>query len=475
MGNKVSKISFNGQTIDINDPDAIEAQGSSEIPTILAHNTSEWQAMAIPAAIELQDELNGQPDRPISVEAVRKEFNVVKKLITNEDDDDVVYVDYFYDTSNNKVSARASNKNGYEIEIKDKLDILVFSLKSSYNSTTQTYAFDHYLGKITINTANVVYNQHYFGGEITIPNSEQDRVLYFVILNPVGVSGQYRVSKNNFISANNTLNTITLSSSDGSDKSSIVNALFSTPLTANMKVRFTISDGRFGELVTTQDFTINSGQSSLSVTLDPSGYKRTVVFEILEDGNNPIYNVINNNLIVNPRINTRIILLHTNPYIDGALVQILDGNSQYVQNKITRNCKYSNDFRIASDFNTEFPLELKIYSHQLSDFIQLDGAGQDDVTIQAIVDEDFPHAFDNNILFEGNNIYYFNYLNIGVGEEFEITKILGFNVDIDPANFNFKYFVDESSDEEYTQYEIWFVTKDGYLQSCYKPLVYQND
>ena len=46
-------------------------------------------------------------------------------------------------------------------------------------------------------------------------------------------------------------------------------------------------------------------------------------------------------------------------------------------------------------------------------------------------------------------------------------------VDIDPANYNFKYFIDDVGTFDYVQYEIWFVDEEGYLQSCYKnPLYY---
>ncbi len=466
MGNKVSRIAFNGEIIEVNDPDAINIENPGEASGLLAYNYSlgGWLFQSIKDAIGLQQNLNNSDEYPISSKAVKDEFDRLENKLLSSDD--IVYLDYFYNKTNNKLSARASDKNGREIEIKDKLDILVFSLKSSYNSTSQTYAFDHYLGKITINTLGPAYPEHYFEGDITIPNSEQDRVLYFVIINPIGISGQYRMSRNNFISANNTENTATLSSSDAGDSQVLVNVIFNTPLTDSMKVRFVVSDGRFNELVSVYDFTVQSGNASTGVTLGPSGYKRFVTFEILENGNNPIYNIVNNNLSINGNIPIRTILFYHYKEIDSILAQIIDGNIE-----LNRNQKYS--FGSASSIHTGFPLGLKVYSDNIPSpgYMRLNGSGQLDSAIIEQIQSSHPSLEDINIIFEGNNIYLLENCNEG---EFIIDKLESDSeVDIDPANYNFKYFVDDIGTFDYIQYEIWFVDEEGYLQSCYKnPLYY---
>lgn len=464
MGNKVSKIAFNGTTLEVNDPDTIDVQPSSEIETILVHNTSNWECQPIPEAIHLQDDLHrnsGYRLNPVSVGAVNDEFDRVKEQILNTED--VVYLTYSYDSSTNKVYAKATAEDGYEIEIKDKLEVLVFSLKSKYDQSTETYTFDHFLGKITVNTTELV--SHSFEGSITLENSQQNRVLYFVILNPVGISGQHRISKNNILFANNTQNTITLSSSDGADYSSVFNILFNTPLTDSMKIRVTVCDGRFGEVVNILEYTIPSGNSSYSVVLDPSGYKRTVSFEIIEDGNNPIYNVINNNLVVNPRINTRVILFYKNPDINVLLAQIVDGQGL----EIKRDSVYGSDFINRSYINSEFPATLDVYADTCPSpgYISINAPGRSSEVIQEIIDEEYSYRDEEerNILFEGNNIYMLDNCS---SIDFIINRISGELFHRNPANFDFKYFVDETLDSDYTQFEIWFVDKKGYLQTCYK-------
>ena len=472
--NKVSKIKINGIVANVNDPKAVcVAPPSLEIddgyPAIVYYDfgTEQFYVGNRTHGIGLDDNEDGAT--PARKEQVNAKLN---KSEFYKDRDDTVDIYYKYLSGTNTVKAIVKEHEGYngKLEIKDKLDILVFSLKSRYNSTTQTYTFDHFLGCITVNTnATTTEDGHLcYTGSLQLSDTQENRILYFIVLNPIGASGQLRSNIADTLLTNPTItNQITVSSSDSGDYNTVVNLAFASAIDSAIKVKITVEDGRFGEKVTSDIYTIAANTSNYSKDIGASGYKRKVTVEIIDTlDSEDTYGIGNNVLTVNPRLDIRIFLITKFdvrvpesglPDHRYGLIQVIDGSNYYnVNKKITRHSNYSifgsTDIADPTEFE-DYGLEILVENDLGNLPYLIEEAGQSIISIESQL-----NLSSNTLKMSGNNAYL-------IDLEGDTSPISIRNVDGNSDYF--KYILYDNIGK---QLEFWLLDKDRNLINCYEEI-----
>lgn len=280
---KVSKLNINGNTIDVSDEKAIKKPNSPSNGQSLVYDSlsEEYVPIDVDTMINLTDNVNNEK-KPVTSKAVNKKVGIYDKFFMSglQYMVETIQVDYIYNPVTRTLTAKAytlEDDQNYGdtnnvFEIRDALDILV-------------YDNQNLLGILSVDTNTLVpesedYPQCY-EGTMVLPASISNRILRFVIMNPITDQGQVRISRINSILANdNPTNHVLVSYTDsGSYETSLSIRLDHADTNSDIKFKITVKEHNSNK-VSIYNKKINSGSTTTGLTLPESGYTRDVYIEM---------------------------------------------------------------------------------------------------------------------------------------------------------------------------------------------------
>ena len=280
---KISKLNIDGNNVDVSDKNAIKKPNSPSNGQSLVYDSlsEQYVPIDVDTMINLTDDINNEK-KPVTSKAVNKKIGIYDKFFMSglQYMIETIQVDYIYNPNTRTLTAKAYTleddanygDTNNVFEIRDALDILV-------------YDNQNLLGILSVDTNTLIpQSEDYpecYEGTMVLPASTSNRILRFVIMNPITDQGQVRISRINSILANdNPTNHVLVSyTNSGSYETALSIRLNHADSNSDIKFKITVKEHNSNK-VTIYNKKINSGSTSTGLNLPESGYTRDVYIEM---------------------------------------------------------------------------------------------------------------------------------------------------------------------------------------------------